>query len=183
MKIPQPKKQGLEEGFHNAVCYSVIDAGTSINQYDGKLKREVILGFKLLDKQYADGNNIKTHKTLTFSMNERSTLYKWLRSWHSGQNINWAEFSCKSLLNKGCMLQVQANENGTTRIVNIMPYQTDATFQDVEIFSLDNYDGGSLPQLDEWKIEKIKNSNEYKEKQNSQPVAYDNALDDDNVPF
>lgn len=174
MKAPREEmKKGLEAGIYHAICYSVIDAGTSENKFDGKKKRQLILGWKLLDQFYPDGNNLKLHKTVTFSMNERATLRKYVASWFSGQsNLDLDDFDFKNLLNKGCSLILAPNSVGNVTVENVMPYSTEGIDLDyVELFDLSTYKGGSLPEnLDEWKKEMIKNSDEYK-KANGQGVV------------
>lgn len=185
MKAPKEEKKGIEAGVYNAVCYSVIDVGTSESKFDGKKKRNLVLGWKLLDKHYSDGNNLKIHKTVTFSMNEKATLRRFIQSWFAGQNVDLDDFNFKTLLNRGCSLVVSPNSNGNNTVSNVMPHNTTTMFDDVEIFSLDEFDGENLPALDEWKINMIRESDEYAQifNQNAGQNPPADVVVDDDVPF
>ena len=164
MKAPKEQtKKGLDAGIYHAVCYSVIDAGTAENKFDGKKKRSLILGWQLLDQFYPDGNNLKLHKTVTFSMNERATLRKYIASWFSGEQGDIEDFDFSKLLNKGCSLILAPNSVGNVTVENVMPYNTEGIELDyVELFDLSTFKGGELPiALDDWKKETIKSSDEY----------------------
>ena len=141
----------------------MIDAGTAENKFDGKKKRSLILGWQLLDQFYPDGNNLKLHKTVTFSMNERATLRKYIASWYSGEQVDIEDFDFSKLLNKGCSLILAPNSVGNVTVENVMPYNTEGIELDyVELFDLSTFKGGELPiALDDWKKETIKSSDEY----------------------
>ncbi len=186
MKAPkQQEKKGLEQGIYHAICYSVVDIGTSENKFDGKKKRQIVLGWKLLDEFYPDGNNLKIHKTVTFSMNERATLRKFIASWFSGLQVDLEDFDFSQLLNKGCSLVLAPNMNGNITIDNVMPYKTDGVQLDyVELFDLSTFKGGQLPEgLEDWKKDQIKNSDEYQALMSggNQPIIESEPEDD--VPF
>lgn len=188
MKAPQEeKKASIDAGVFNAVCYSVIDAGTSESKFDGRKKRNLILGWRLLDRFYQDGNNLKIHKTVTFSMNEKATLRRFVQSWFAGENVDLDNFDFKQLLNKGCSLVVSPNTVGNNTVTNVMPHQTSTTFDDVELFDLSEYQGGPLPDsLDEWKCTQIEASDEYKAKQGdgvAEEIPGGTTILDDDVPF
>jgi len=191
MKAPQEQKKGIAAGVYNAVCYSLIDTGTAVSKFDGRKKRNIILGWRLLDEKYPDGNCLKIHKTVTFSMNEKATLRRFVQSWFSQVQPNLDDFDFRDLLNEGCQLVISPNSAGNNTVANIMPYETAVTFDDVELFSLDEWNGGELPaHLDEWKKNQIKESDEYKEKTNptsagirvEQPANLI-EVDSDEVPF
>lgn len=185
MKAPQEQKKGLDAGVYDAVCYSVIDMGTKENPYEqGKKRHNLTLGWKLLEHTYSDGNPLKVHKTVTFSMNEKATLRKWITAWFAGQNVNFDDFDFRTLINKGCKLVVSPSQSGKNVVTNVMPHETATTFDDVELFSLEGYAGEPLPNFDEWKLNSIKESDEYKRATggavNETPAG---VILEDDVPF
>ena len=184
MKAPKENNNTMEPGVYNAVCYSVVDLGTRHSETFDKSKRDLSLGFRLLDKKYEDGNQVKMHRTLTFSMNEKATLRKWIQSWFAGTGANLDDFDFQALLNKGCALVVGLNQNNRPTIQNVMPYNSSVTFQDVQLFSLEDWTGGDLPGfLMEWQIQEIRQSEEYKQKWSQSPTHTTSADVSDDVPF
>ena len=186
MKAPKEEaRKGLEAGIYNAICYSVIDVGTKENKFDGKKKHNLIIGWKLLDDFYSDGNPLRIHKTVTFSMNEKSNLRKYIQSWFSNEKVDLDDFDFNMILNKTCSLVLAPNSVGNVTIQNVMPYQSDFKLDTVELFDLSKFTGGALPTMDEWKMEEIKNSDEYKaivEGKVEAPVQ-NTYIETDEVPF
>lgn len=84
----KPAKTPVEAGPTRGVCYMCVDLGTAMNEFDGKMQRQILLGFELPDIREhikIDGRDVDSARTinmfLNFSMNEKAKLRLHLQSW------------------------------------------------------------------------------------------------------
>jgi|TARA_R100000482_G_scaffold124940_1_gene80161 hypothetical protein len=182
------KNKGMKQGIYDAVCYSVIDMGTTEGKY-GK-KRQVLIGWKLLNEFYKDSTDmVRYSQFYTLSLNPKSNLRKLLQGWFASEedqsNLD-KQFDMRKLLNEPCKLVVSPNQYGKNLITQALPFQSEATIEDIEFFDLDEYEGGLLPEFISTGIQSlIKNSDEYQARQEGKPSfeTIVEAEDEDDVPF
>jgi hypothetical protein len=179
---PKTEGKGFEAGIYEAICYCVIDMGTQEDKY-GK-KHKILLGWKFLNHTYSDGNPMSYHQTFTFSMNEKARLREIMVSWFVGQQVEWDTFDFQKLLGLGCKLILAPNANGNIVAKNAMPHDVSGSFAEKEYFAFGDWSGGQLPAFfnndrNQWKLERVKASDEYKEKMQATPAP----VVEDDVPF
>ncbi len=89
LNVPaKPARVPVDAGPTRGICYMCVDLGTSLSEFDGKMKRQVLLGFELPDFEESskvDGRDVTYRRTInkfaTLSMNEKATLRKMLEAW------------------------------------------------------------------------------------------------------
>ena len=169
-------------GNHVARCVQMIHLGTTEQEFQKETKKlnKVRLVWELVDESYSfekDGEqkevNFLIGKDYTLSMHEKSSLRKDLQSWR-GKPFTEEEakaFDITKLLNIPCMLNIihkeiasggaYANISG----ISTMPKKMVADNATTEIVEF-NFDDKFyvLDTLPEWLQNKIKESDEYKEK-------------------
>lgn len=127
MKLTAPAASTFEKcpaGNHLAVCVEIIDIGTQESTYQGKskLQRKVWIGWETPMETDDDGKPYRIGRRYTFSGNEKSTLRKDIESWR-GKAFTYEElengFDMKSLLGKGCFINVVHTENDGKEYANI----------------------------------------------------------------
>ena len=167
---PKVSKKGIEAGVYNALCYCVLDIGMQESKFG--VQHKMVIGWKLLDKTYDDGNNHSYHQTFSVKINPKSKLHELLSGWFMGEDVDWTEGEgFAKLLNRGCQLVLAPNENGTIVVKTAMPYDAGDAYSKSEFFSFDDWaasGAGALPEFfneprNEWKKTFVENSLTYKE--------------------
>lgn len=186
-------------GVHRSVCFSMIDLGTQVEEYQGQTKRQrkVMLSWELADETMEDDRPFIVSKFYTWSMNEKATLRKDLEAWR-GVAFTEADlghdgsFKPANLLGAPCLLNIihKERQGGGVRAaiasLSRLPKGMDkpvprspTVFFDLDEFNATAYDG-----LSDKIKEMIGKSPEYAEikggKRNGAPPKRD--LDDD-IPF
>ena len=98
-------------GTHIARCYSIIDLGSQVSEYQGEKKtaRKVLLRWELLgDDRMADGRPFIVAKRYTASLHEKAQLRKDLAGWR-GRDFTPEElkgFELQKVLGHHCMINV-----------------------------------------------------------------------------
>jgi hypothetical protein len=166
------------EGIHHAVCYGVIDIGTQKSQYNGKekLQHKCVIIWEFKNLRTEDDKPMVISNMYTVSLDERSNLYKHLKSWR-GKSFTTEEledFDLTALQGKNCMLQVIHNKKDDktyANIENIMPIM-----EDVELIKSESspivyeLQPGFIPEdMYEWIEKKIKASVEWNEEKSQAP--------------
>lgn len=186
-------------GNHRAVCFSVIDLGTQVEDYQGQTKRQrkVMLSWELADEMMEDDRPFIVSKFYTWSMNEKATLRKDLESWrgvpftdsdlgHDGS------FKPRNLLGAPCLVNIIHKErrNGGVgaAIASLarLPKGVDKpTARNATVFfDLDEFDAGVFEKLSDKMKEMIAKSPEYAEAVGRRKSAGGGArLPDDDIPF
>ena len=183
---PQPRKKGFDAGVYEAVCYCVLDLGVQEDKFGTAHK--MLIGWKMLDYTYEDGNYVSYHQTFTVKLSERAKLTEVLSGWFIGQEINWSETCFSKLINKSCKLVLAPNMNGNISVKNVLPSDRKEVIDNTEFFSFDDWqlkeNGEALPDFFDserngWKDDRIKQSLTYKEiKEVKQEIVVD-----EEVPF
>lgn len=165
---PKTSRKGIEAGVYNALGYCVLDIGEQESKFG--IQHKMVIGWKLLDKVYDDGNNHTYHQTFTVKMSPKSKLQEMLSGWFMGQDIDWSETCFSTLINRGCQLVLAPNENGTVVVKTAMPYDAGSNSTVGEFFSFSDWEAsgaGALPEFlnterNSWKRNFIENSLTYK---------------------
>ena len=207
------EKIPTEAGNHLAICYSVIDLGTHINDYMGVLSpvRKVKIGWELpnLKKKYTPKDSDEereyieaVYKDYTLSLNEKANLRKDLEGWR-GVAFKQEEledgFDIEKLIGVPCLVNVihKVSKTGNTYafVAGISPVikgmdvpelSRSTQFLSFEEGSFDENLYNSLP---EWLQNKIAESNEYKRMNTEEVVVSETTYKktteatDDDVPF
>lgn len=121
----KPAKPPIEAGPTRGVCYMVADLGTTFNEYNNKMQRQVLIGFELPDfredvkineKQVNVSRTIA--KFFTFSMHEKANLRIMLESWRGKEfaDDEIKSFDLFSIVGKNALLNVvNKTKNGHPR--------------------------------------------------------------------
>jgi hypothetical protein len=189
-------------GNHIARCVQMVHIGTSEEEIMGKKKilNKVRLTWELPDELHVFDEEkgeqpFLVSKEYTLSMNEKSNLRKDLESWRGkGFTEKQAEeFDITVLIGIPCMLNVihkkskTGNEYVNVSGVSPLPKRVECPEQISESFEF-NFDEkfSNFENLPEWIQDKIKNSDEYKEKVKGNDIeaeADTNGDEDDDMPF
>lgn len=185
-------------GAHRAICVSVVDIGTQRKEYQGKtqLKREVRIGFELVDVLIKSGDHAGQPFTITqfytASLHENAKLREHLKNWR-GQDFTPAElkaFDLRNILGKPCTVSVVHNDKGRSVIGGIMSpvkgQAMPALANQILHFSLDEFDRDAFESLSDGIKEMIKRSPEYQAIVGSHPKQSSSAGHDglnDDIPF
>ena len=121
-------------GLHQAVCVDFVDAGSRPDKFNpGKMKHECYLVWQVAP--YDDdgkpilngaGERFRTRKYFTYSLHEKSNLYKALVGWR-GRSFNADEksFDIESVVGANCQLQIveaaKADGSPVAKILSILP--------------------------------------------------------------
>lgn len=127
MSLKLSEKQGdfkpIDEGIHLARCISIIDLWTQAMEFKGQAKdvHQIMFTFELPNETYEfekDWEKITwvklINKVFTASLNSKSTLRKFLKSWR-GRDFTpeeLAEFDLVNVLWKACQLQIMHSDDG-----------------------------------------------------------------------
>ena len=189
-------------GFYPAVCYSILDLGSEINEKFNSVQRKVQITWEIpslrikIDKDGETKNLPRViGKKYTASLSDKGYLRKDLESWR-GKPFTEEElkgFDIKKLLGVTCQLQIQHKLVGdktyanVTAVINKSADQQPLTPENPQVHYSIEEDRESLPELPEWLTDKIKASPEYKAL--SVPEGHqepdDGSLNDigDDIPF
>lgn len=178
------------EGQHLAICYSLVDMGTQVSEYNGEKKsqRKVQLGWELPLALQDDGSPYTIRKSFTARLHEKSNLYKFLTAWR-GKKLTAEElggFDLTKLIRVACQLGIVHDEKNGKTYANVASIsgllagtQVPKLHHEPVIFMLDNYSRASFEKLSDRMREVISGTPEYKR------VAGDRepGSDDDEIPF
>jgi hypothetical protein len=127
------------KGVHPAICYSVIDLGTQVGNYEGKRyeRHQVFISWELPDQPHDfDGvtKPIAISEFYTLSLNEKANLRHMLEGWRS-KSFSKDElegFDIKNILGKPCLINI-IDKNDRARVASVMP--ADDRAKQFEIFN------------------------------------------------
>lgn len=122
------KNWEVSEGFHQAICTSMVDLGDVESTWDGetKVQRKIQFYFAILDSEDQVVKGLTT-KQITLSFHERSGLTKLLKDWR--QDVD----NLSDLLGKRATVYV--GKNGKyTNINSIVPPQGKAEIDLADVF-------------------------------------------------
>lgn len=186
-------------GTFIARCVRLIDLGTQHGEYQGKpnVKREVMVSWELpselMTRGEAEGKPFLVARFYTASLSEKANLRHDLEAWR-GRAFTEAElagFDLKNILGKTCMVGI-IDKAGKSRIGSVMalprgmeaPPQINETMS----FDIDEWNDITFAKLSKGIQEKIKASDEFKERNGMIPPKQ--ALDPsdfadfkDDIPF
>jgi hypothetical protein len=196
-------------GTHLARLYRIIDLGTQMREYEGKvtMSRKGKFFFELHGEDAegkslltSDGKPLIQSREYTISLNEKANLRRDLEAWR-GKSFNEEElkgFHLKTLLGHFCMVNISHRQKGDMTYADLkgissvpaiykkagLPEGVNTTM----LFDLNNFDAAMFDSLSDNIKETIKKSPEYRGI-GEQSKAYQAAtvgsiadLDDD-VPF
>ena len=168
-------------GNHLARCVKMVHIGTAEENIQGKIKKlnKVKLSFELPDethvfKEERGAEPFMVSKDYTLSMSDKANLRKDLESWRGEPFTSKQadEFDITVLLGIPCMVNVMhktAKSSGNNYVVvssiTPLPKRVECPEQVIPSFEF-NYDDKfeNFDELDEWTQNKIKETDEYKEK-------------------
>lgn len=172
------KRKLVSPGMHIAVCYQIVDLGTSLDYYNN-MSHKVQLGWEILDESYEiERDNVKqeynflVYKEYTASLGENTNLRKDLESWRS-KDFTVQElkgFELKNILGVPCQLNIKiktsAKGNEYPLILSVNPIGKNETQKgNKEMFYVgfdeDPYNIELYKMLPEFLQERIKNSDEW----------------------
>jgi hypothetical protein len=196
-------------GTHLARLYRVIDLGTQMREYEGKvtMSRKAKFFFELHGEDVynkplltADGKPLIQSREYTVSLNEKANLRRDLEAWR-GKAFTEDElkgFDLKNILGHFCMVNISHRQKGDMTYadlkgVSAVPsiYKKQGLPEGINttmIFNLDKFDETMFDSLSENIKETIKKSPEYRSI-GEQSKAYQEASSgsvadmDDDVPF
>lgn len=106
------------EGAYIARCYSIIDLGTQVTEWQGdkRQRQKVLISWELLDPaaKMSDGRPFSVSKRYTASLNENAQLRKDLQTWR-GKRFTDEElegFDLGKILGAYCQMQIVHAEGG-----------------------------------------------------------------------
>jgi hypothetical protein len=134
-------------GTHNAVCYKLVDAGTSLNDFQGEIskKHNVFIFWELPELRMADDRPMSINCQYTLSLNERAKLRQHLQAW---RNKAFTEEELKSfdltkILGTTCKVDVGVTSGGNAKVVGVFcadgGAKKAATVNDQVVFDLEDY--------------------------------------------
>ena len=137
----------LDKGRYAAICYKIVDMGTTNTEYEGKVspKKQVRITFETTMEMMADGRPFSINQTYTASLSTMANLRKHLESW---RNKNFTEeeeagFDITNLLGCTADVEVGHTSGGNEMIVGLRfpegGVQKVATKNEQIIFDLDVY--------------------------------------------
>jgi len=201
--------KSVSPGMHLARCYRIIDLGTQITNYKGKVgaSPKVMIQFEVHSED-AEGNPLVTDKNepmtisknFTASLADKAILRQELENWRSQAFTleELAGFKLKNILGHWAMLAVvkeQGNDGGDyTNISSINPVSSSikraglpTPHNPLKVFDLDDPDMELFETFGMKTKEKIKSSPEWNQKKTLAPkqTAPSSGFDDMNndVPF
>tara|TARA_R110001583_G_scaffold145134_1_gene297167 strand:- start:64 stop:744 length:681 start_codon:yes stop_codon:yes gene_type:complete len=137
----------LDKGRYAAICYQIVDMGTTNTEYEGKVspKKQVRITFETTIEMMADGRPFSINQTYTASLSTMANLRKHLESW---RNKNFTEeeeagFDITNLLGCTADVEVGHTSGGNEKIIGLRypegGVQKVATKNEQIIFDLDVY--------------------------------------------
>lgn len=168
----------IEEGVHVAVCYGVIDLGTRLNPTFGKEEHKVLIQWELPDVRIEyekDGKKLNLPRAIskryTLSLGKKSNLRKDLEAWRGRAFTanELAGFDLKNILGSVCQIQIvhaQRDDKVFANVGTIMSLPKSVPKPSPEnppvFFGFEEDEKPNIPDLPEWVMNIIKESNEYK---------------------
>ena len=190
-------------GTHIARCVRFIDIGTQKGEYQGEptMKHQFVLGWELPNELMQNGEfqgkPFMVSKFYTASLNEKAALRKDLAAWRT-RDFTEEElqgFDVKNLLGKLCMVSIQQNEKGKSKVGGVMalpkgsaaPEQINKSIY----FAISDFDEDVFNSLSDGYKKLIMQSPEFKRMRNpaavstvsAKPAAAGNDSMDDDIPF
>jgi len=192
----------IPEGMYDAVCWMVVDLGTTLNTTFNKSQHKVLIGWEIPAERIVlerDGKDVSLPKVMSkkysLSLHQKANLRKELEGWR-GQRFTADElagFDIQRLLGVPATIQVMHSEgrDGKTyaNIENILPATDGAKGLKTEnpVLSFSFEDGCSIPpELPGWVQDLIKEADEYKAMAgHDEPVEVDELppASDDDMPW
>ena len=134
-------------GTHNAICYKLVDAGTSLNEYQGEIskKHNVFIFWELPELRMADDRPMSINCQYTLSLNERAKLRQHLQAW---RNKSFTEeelnsFDLTKILGTTCKVDVGLTSGGNAKVQGVFcadgGAKKVATVNDQVVFDLEDY--------------------------------------------
>ena len=134
-------------GTHNAICYKLVDAGTSLNDFQGEIskKHNVFIFWELPELRMADARPMVINCQYTLSLNERAKLRQHLQAW---RNKSFTEEELKSfdltkILGTTCKVDVGLTSGGNAKVVGVFcadgGAKKVATVNEQQVFDLEDY--------------------------------------------
>jgi len=134
-------------GTHNAICYKLVDAGTSLNDFQGEIskKHNVFIFWELPELRMTDDRPMVINCQYTLSLNERAKLRQHLQAW---RNKSFTEEELKSfdltkILGTTCKVDVGLTSGGNAKVVGVFcadgGAKKVATVNDQQVFDLEDY--------------------------------------------
>jgi hypothetical protein len=134
-------------GTHNAICYKLVDAGTTLNEYQGEIskKHNVFIFWELPELRMADDRPMSINCQYTLSLNERAKLRQHLQAW---RNKSFTEeelnsFDLTKILGTTCKVDVGLTSGGNAKVQGVFcadgGAKKVATVNDQVVFDLEDY--------------------------------------------
>ena len=134
-------------GTHNAVCYQLVDAGTSMDEFQGTEKKRhfVYIFWELPDLPMADGRPMSISLKYNLTLHESGKLRRHLQSW---RNRAFTEEELKSfdltqILGTNCKIDVGLNSNNRAKVLNVFAADGGSkkvqTVNEQTVFDLEDY--------------------------------------------
>ena len=139
--------QPVPQGTHDATCYKIVDAGTSINEYQGERKKQhsVFIFWELPGCRTEDDRPMSIFHRYTLSLHERSALRAHLQNW---RNKPFTEkelkgFDITKILGVSCKISVGLTSGGREKVTGVFCAEGGAkkipTENEQVIFDVDDY--------------------------------------------
>jgi hypothetical protein len=134
-------------GTHNAICYKLVDAGTTLNEYQGEVSKRhnVFIFWELPELRMADDRPMSINCQYTLSLNERAKLRQHLQAW---RNKSFTEeelesFDLTKILGTTCKVDVGLTSGGNAKVQGVFCADGGAkkvpTVNDQVVFDLEDY--------------------------------------------
>lgn len=187
----------LEPDVYEAICTSLIDLGTQVDEFKGEVKsrQKVFVTWAVADETVEIDGEAKPRvisREYAVSLHERARLRADLEAWR-GKAFTPEElrgFDLRSVLGKPCRITTGLTEGGNNKVLNLMKTKNPCSVPEpLEpfAFTLDEYEGGELPeQIPGFIADKIRESPEYQRKNEPKMREVNVAVNDEadeNVPF
>lgn len=167
------REPAIPAGTYTAICVGVIDIGEQHNVKYNNYQDKIILIFEIPSQTIeADGEQKPRWLSQEYSasLNEKSKLYKTLRSWRAKDftETELDEFQLSEMAGEGCMIAVTLIEKDGVQYNNIdsvMGIPTDmplpALQNDILIYDIDEPDPEVFAKIPSWIQDKIKKSTQH----------------------
>ncbi len=134
-------------GTHNAICYKLVDAGTTLNEYQGEVSKRhnVFIFWELPELRMADDRPMSINCQYTLSLNKLSKLRQHLQAW---RNKSFTEeelnsFDLTKILGTTCKVDVGLTSGGNAKVQGVFcadgGAKKVATVNDQVVFDLEDY--------------------------------------------
>lgn len=162
-------------GTFIARCVRLIDLGTQHGEYQGKatVKREVMISWELpselMTRGEAEGKPFLVARFYTASLGEKANLRHDLEAWRGRAftEDELAGFDLKNILGKACMVGI-IDKGGKSRIGSVMALprgmEAPPRINEITYFDIDEWNDLTFDKLSKGIQDKIKASDEYKER-------------------